>query len=161
MDDRNTHLESDSLDLFWMQHVFELAKRAADEGEVPVGAVLIKNNEVIGEGWNRPIASHDPSGHAEINAMRAASEKLANYRLVDATLYVTLEPCVMCAGAIIHARIKRLVYGATEPRTGAVESVFNVLTDERHNHKVEVTGGLLGGESASLLQDFFRARRVK
>ncbi|MDH5446219.1 MAG: tRNA adenosine(34) deaminase TadA [Gammaproteobacteria bacterium] len=161
MDDRNTHLESDSLDLFWMQHALELAKRAADEGEVPVGAVLIKNNEVIGEGWNRPIASHDPSGHAEINAMRAASEKLANYRLVDSTLYVTLEPCVMCAGAIIHARIKRLVYGATEPRTGAVESVFNVLTDERHNHKVEVTGGLLGGESASLLQDFFRARRVK
>ena len=154
-------LEQQALDMFWMQHALELARKAAAEGEVPVGAVLVRNNEVIGEGWNRPIASHDPTGHAEINAMRQAAERIGNYRLVDSTLYVTLEPCVMCAGAIIHARIKRVVYGAQEPRTGAVVSVFNVLQDERHNHRPEVTGGVLAEECAAEIQNFFRARRAK
>lgn len=154
-------LESESLDLFWMQHALELAGQAAAEGEVPVGAVLVRHNEVIGEGWNRPIASHDPTGHAEINALRAAAENIGNYRLVDSTLYVTLEPCVMCAGAIIHARIRRVVYGAREPKTGAVDSVFDVLADPRHNHRPEITGGILAEECASQLQSFFRTRRCK
>jgi len=161
MDESLSNLEDSSLDQFWMQHALELARRAAAEGEVPVGAVLVQDNEVIGEGWNRPIASHDPTGHAEINAMRAAAHKLGNYRLVDTTLYVTLEPCVMCAGAIIHARIKRVVYGATEPKTGAVVSVFDVLTDQRHNHRPHISGGILAEQCASQLQTFFKARRAK
>lgn len=161
MDESLSSLEDGSLDQFWMQHALELAKQAAAEGEVPVGAVLVRNNEVLGEGWNRPIAGHDPTGHAEINALRAAASKISNYRLVDTTLYVTLEPCVMCAGAIIHARIKRVVYGATEPKTGAVVSVFDVLTDQRHNHRPEVTGDILAGECARQLQEFFKARRTK
>lgn len=161
MDETLSELEDASLDQFWMQHALELARRAAAEGEVPVGAVLVRNNEVIGEGWNRPIASHDPTGHAEINALRAAAGRIGNYRLVDSTLYVTLEPCVMCAGAIIHARIKRVVYGATEPRTGAVVSVFDVLTDQRHNHRPEVTGGILAEQCAGRLQEFFKSRRAK
>ncbi len=154
-------LEDVSLDLFWMQHALELAKQAAAEGEVPVGAVLVHDNNVLGEGWNRPIASHDPTGHAEINALRAAANTVGNYRLVDTTLYVTLEPCVMCAGAIIQARVKRVVYGATEPKMGAVESVFDVLADPRHNHRPEITGGIMAEQCASQLQEFFRARRAK
>lgn len=161
MDKSKFESEEESLDIFWMQRALELAKQAAAEGEVPVGAVLVRDNDVIGEGWNRPIASHDPTGHAEINAMRSAAEKVGNYRLVDSTLYVTLEPCVMCAGAIIHARIKRVVYGAIEPKTGAVVSVFDVLTDGRHNHQPEIKGGVLADEAASLMQTFFRARRAK
>lgn len=161
MNETLSGLEDSSLDQFWMQYALELARQAAAEGEVPVGAVLVRNNEAIGEGWNRPIASHDPTGHAEINALRAAANKIGNYRLIDTTLYVTLEPCVMCAGAIIHARINRVVYGATEPKTGAVVSVFDVLTDQRHNHRPAVTGGILAGECASQLQAFFKARRAK
>lgn len=161
MDETSMGLEDTSLDQFWMQHALELARQAAAEGEVPVGAVLVRNNEVIGEGWNRPIASHDPTGHAEINALRAAAGRIGNYRLVDSTLYVTLEPCVMCAGAIIHARVKRVVYGATEPRTGAVVSVFDVLTDQRHNHRPEVTGGILAEQCAGQLVEFFKSRRAK
>lgn len=161
MDETFSSLEDASLDEFWMQHALELARQAAAEGEVPVGAVLVRNNEVIGEGWNRPIASHDPTGHAEINALRAAANRIGNYRLIDTTLYVTLEPCVMCAGAIIHARIKRVVYGATEPKTGAVVSVFDVLTDQRHNHRPEVMGGVMADQCARQLQAFFKARRAK
>ena len=161
MDEHNPALESESLDLFWMQHALELAKRAAAEGEVPVGAVLVRNNEVIGEGWNRPITAIDPTAHAEINAMRDAAVRVGNYRLGDSTLYVTLEPCLMCAGAIIHARIKRVVYGATEPKTGAVVSVFEVLTDQRHNHRPEVSGGVLACDCAEQLQVFFKSRRTK
>ncbi len=161
MDETLSRLEDTSLDQFWMQHALELARQAEAEGEVPVGAVLVRNNEVIGEGWNRPIASHDPTGHAEINALRDAANRIGNYRLVDSTLYVTLEPCVMCAGAIIHARVKRVVYGATEPKTGAVVSVFDVLTDQRHNHRPEVTGGILAEQCASQLQEFFKSRRSK
>ena len=153
--------ERDSLDLFWMQHALALAKQAAAEGEVPVGAVLVRDHEILGEGWNRPIISHDPTGHAEINALRAAADRVGNYRLVDTTLYVTIEPCVMCAGAIIHARVKRLVYGAKEPKTGAVVSMFDVLADQRHNHRPEITGGVLAEQCAEQMQAFFRARRAK
>jgi tRNA(adenine34) deaminase len=161
MQHSDPELEQASLDLFWMQHALELAKQAAAEGEVPVGAVIVRNNEIIGEGWNRPIAGHDPTGHAEINALRAAAQHIGNYRLIDATLYVTIEPCLMCAGAIIHARIKRLVYGAVEPKTGAVVSVFDVIGDQRHNHRPEVSGGIMATECAGQLQNFFKARRAK
>ena len=161
MDEKLSQLEDASLDQFWMQHALNLARPAEAEGEVPVGAVLVRNNEVLGEGWNRPIASHDPTGHAEINALRAAASNIGNYRLIDTTLYVTLEPCVMCAGAIIHARIKRVVYGAIEPKTGAVVSVFDVLSDQRHNHRPDISGGVLAEDCARQLQDFFKARRAK
>ena len=151
----------------WMRHALALAERAAAEGEVPIGAVIVRNEECIAEGWNRPIASHDPTSHAEINALRAAAAAEANYRLPDTTIYVTIEPCLMCVGALLHARIKRLVYGATEPRTGAVESVLPLLQDavadgpgkSRLNHYLEVRGGVLAEECAVLMRDFFRQRR--
>jgi len=146
-------------DQFWMQRSLELAQRAEADGEVPVGAVIVMDNEIIGAGWNRPIAGHDPTAHAEINALRAAASQLGNYRLCATTLYVTLEPCVMCAGAIIQARVARVVYGATDPKTGAAGSVFAILGTERLNHRVEVTGGILAAESGALLQDFFRNKR--
>ncbi len=143
-----------------MQRALQLAVHARDaENEVPVGAVLVQDGEIVGLGWNRNITLHDPTAHAEIMAMRAAGEKLANHRLSGATLYVTLEPCSMCAMAMIHARIGRVVYAAADPKTGAAGSVFNTLIDARHNHRIEVSGGLLAEESASLLRDFFRARR--
>lgn len=152
-------LEIDALDQFWMQHAFELAKRAEAEGEVPVGAVLVKDDQVVGEGWNRPIVSHDPTAHAEIMALRAAANKLRNYRLLNTTLYVTLEPCSMCAGAIIHARVKRLVYAAADPKGGAAGSVFNILPGEQLNHQVDVTAGVMAEECSSLLTSFFQTRR--
>ncbi len=143
-----------------MQRALQLAVHARDaESEVPVGAVLVQAGEIVGLGWNRNITLHDPTAHAEIMALRAAGEKLANHRLSDATLYVTLEPCSMCAMAMIHARIGRVVYAAADPKTGAAGSVFDTLVDARHNHRIEVTGGLLADESAGLLRDFFRARR--
>jgi tRNA(Arg) A34 adenosine deaminase TadA len=147
-------------DVQYMQRALQLAAHARDaENEVPVGAVLVLDGEIVGLGWNRNITLHDPTAHAEIMAMRAAGEKLTNHRLSGATLYVTLEPCAMCAMAMIHARLGRVVYAASDPKTGAAGSVFNTLTDERHNHRIEVAGGLLAEESASLLRDFFRARR--
>lgn len=142
-----------------MKRSLELAGRAAQEGEVPVGAVLVLDNAIIGEGWNQPIAAHDPTAHAEINALRAAAARVGNYRLPGAELYVTLEPCVMCAGAIIHARLARAVFGARDPKSGAAGSVFNILNTERLNHKVEVLGGVLESECAALLQNFFRNKR--
>ena len=143
-----------------MQRALQLAVHARDaENEVPVGAVLVQDGEIVGLGWNRNITLHDPTAHAEIMAIRAAGEKLANHRLSGATLYVTLEPCSMCAMAMIHARVGRVVYAAADPKTGAAGSVFNTLVDARHNHRIEVYGGLLAEESASLLRDFFRARR--
>lgn len=151
--------ERDSLDTFWMQRALELADRAAQLGEVPIGAVIIKDEMIIGEGWNSPISSHDPTAHAEINALRDAARRLGNYRLLDTTLYVTVEPCVMCAGALIHARVKEVVYGASEPKTGAVNSVFAILTAAQHNHQIQVRGGILAQEAAQRLQDFFRSRR--
>ena len=147
-------------DLIWMQHALTLARRAEQEGEVPVGAVLVKHGEVVGEGWNRPIAGRDPTAHAEIMALRAGAQTLGNYRLADTTLYVTLEPCVMCAGAIIHARVARVVYGADDSKTGAVKSVAEIFTMPTHNHRVSVTGGLLASECGALLSTFFKARRL-
>ncbi len=146
-------------DLRWMREALALAERGSAEGEVPVGALLVRDGEVLGQGWNRPIVASDPTAHAEIQAMREAAARIGNYRLVDTTLYVTLEPCAMCVGAIIHARIGRLVYGAAEPKTGAVESRFQLLRAEGHNHTLDVTGGILAGESGELLRRFFADRR--
>ncbi|MES0874526.1 tRNA adenosine(34) deaminase TadA [Sinimarinibacterium thermocellulolyticum] len=146
-------------DEVWMRHALLLAHRAQAAGEVPVGAVLVRDERVLGEGWNRPIGTHDPSAHAEIVALRAAGERVGNYRLTGATLYVTLEPCVMCAGAIVHARIARLVYGADDPKAGAVHSVYDVIAAPRLNHRVRWQGGVLGTECGERLRAFFRARR--
>jgi tRNA(adenine34) deaminase len=146
-------------DAHWMRMALDLARRAEQAGEVPVGAVLVKDNQLIAEGWNQPISSHDASAHAEIMAMRAAGEKFKNYRLIDTTMYVTLEPCSMCVGAMIHARVAKVVYGADEPRTGALGGAFNLLEANQHNHIFEVESGILAEESKTLLQDFFRSRR--
>lgn len=146
-------------DEHWMQKALELASKAESQGEVPVGAVVVKDNQIIGEGWNHPISANDPTAHAEIVAIRDASRKLKNYRLTGTTLYVTLEPCTMCVGAMIHARIERLVFGAYEPKTGAVTSVFNIIQSPEHNHRVELQGGVLKNECACLLKDFFQSRR--
>jgi tRNA(adenine34) deaminase len=146
--------------LLFMQRALELADRAEAEGEVPVGAVLVSAcGEIIGEGWNRPIVSHDPTAHAEIQALRAAAARLGNYRLPDTTLYVTLEPCPMCAGALVHARIARVVYGASDPRAGAAGTVFNLLQSEVLNHRAQVQGGVLGEACGEQLRTFFRRRR--
>src|ERR1700728_1848767 len=147
-------------DVQHMRRALQLAAHARDaENEVPVGAVLVQGGEIIGLGWNRNITLHDPTAHAEIQAMRAAGEKLATLLLSGATLYVTLEPCSMCAMAMIHARIDRVVYAAADPKTGAAGSVFDTLISERHNHRIDDAGGLRADESDSLLRDFFRARR--
>ena len=161
MSDNLDNTEAESLDQFWMQRALELAQQAKAEGEVPVGAVLVKEDHILGEGWNAPIGQHDPTAHAEIRALRQAAERLGNYRLLDTTLYVTLEPCVMCAGAIIHARVKRVVIGALDPKTGAAGSVFDILNSDRHNHQVEISQGVLAEECGALLKDFFQARRNK
>ncbi len=152
-------LTLESPDQYWMRRALRLAEQAAREGEVPVGALLVKNGQLVAEGWNRPIIQNDPSAHAEIRVLRAAGQALANYRLVDTTLYVTLEPCTMCAGAIIHARVARVVFGAHDPKGGAAGSLFNVLNSDQYNHRVELLGGVLGDECASLLTSFFRQRR--
>jgi tRNA(adenine34) deaminase len=148
-----------SRDLHWMQHALSLAQRAEQAGEVPVGAVIVREEEMIAEGWNQPVASHDPTAHAEIMALRAAGAAEENYRLLDTTLYVTLEPCVMCAGAIIHARVGRVVYGATDPRVGAAGSAFSLLGSDQFNHVVQVQGGVLAEQCSEMLRAFFRARR--
>jgi len=139
-----------------MARALELARQAQGQGEVPVGAVIVYNGEIIGEGFNQPITLADPSAHAEMQAMRKAARRLDNYRLSDTTLYVTLEPCAMCAGAMVHARIKRLVYGAADPKTGATGSVFNLVQAEQLNHQLEVDGGIMDRECGELLRDFFR-----
>lgn len=143
----------------WMQRALELAARAEAEGEVPVGALVVLNGEIIGQGWNQPIRSHDPTAHAEIMALRAAAARQKNYRLTDTTLYVTLEPCAMCAGAIVHARVARVVYGATDPKAGAAGSVFNLLASPSLNHRAQVVGGVLAEECGEMLRIFFGARR--
>ena len=144
----------------WMRRALELAAHARDaDNEVPVGAVLVAGGEVIGEGWNRNIALNDPSAHAEILALRAAGGRLGNYRFPGATLYATLEPCAMCAMALVHARVARVVYAAADPRTGAAGSVFDTLISPLHNHRIEVSAGLLGEESGAMLREFFRSRR--
>ncbi|TBR39331.1 MULTISPECIES: tRNA adenosine(34) deaminase TadA [Dyella] len=148
------------LDQRFMRQALQLAEHARDaENEVPVGAVLVQDGEVIGLGWNRNITLSDPTAHAEIQALRAAGEKLSNYRMTGATLYVTLEPCAMCAMALVHARIGRVVYGATDPKTGAAGSVFDTLVSERHNHRVTVESGLFAEEASQMLREFFRSRR--
>jgi tRNA(adenine34) deaminase len=146
-------------DDYWMAHALSLAKRAELQGEVPVGAVIVHDDQLIGEGWNQPITNNDPTAHAEIRALRAACQNLNNYRLPDATLYITLEPCVMCAGAIIHARIKRVVYATKEPKTGAAGSCFDIFNAPQLNHHVDCEHGVLAEESSALLRNFFRARR--
>jgi tRNA(adenine34) deaminase len=144
----------------WMRHALALAARAADAGEVPVGAVVVRHGEILGEGWNRPIAAHDPTAHAEIQALRAAAAAVGNYRLTGAELYVTLEPCPMCAGAIVHARIARVVYGAADPKGGACGSVFDLLpSDARFNHRTACEGGVLAADCAAMLRAFFATRR--
>lgn len=144
-----------------MWHALDLAARAEREyDEIPVGAIVVDAaGVVVGEGWNRNIGEHDPSAHAEIVAMRAAGRALGNHRLLGCTLYVTLEPCAMCAMAMIHARVARVVFGATDPKTGAAGSVFDLLADPRHNHRVEVLGGVLGDEAGRRLRNYFRAKR--
>lgn len=146
-------------DLEYMQLALDLAKQAALMGEVPVGAIVVKDNVVIGRGSNAPIGMHDPTAHAEILAMRQAANYLGNYRLVDCTLYVTLEPCAMCSGAIQHARIAKLVFGASDPKTGACGSVINLMNEPKLNHHTEVIGGVLALECGGLLSDFFKQRR--
>ncbi|RUO63322.1 tRNA-adenosine deaminase [Pseudidiomarina planktonica] len=143
----------------YMQRALELAQLAEQNDEVPVGAVVVHNGVIIGEGFNQVIALSDPSAHAEAVAIRAAGQQLQNYRLVDTTLYVTLEPCAMCAGLITHARVKTLVYGAPDPRTGATGTAIQVVNHASMNHQVEVIGGVLEAESAELLRSFFRRKR--
>jgi tRNA(adenine34) deaminase len=142
-----------------MSHALTLAKRSKDEGEVPVGAVIVKEGELIAEGWNQPIDKHDATAHAEIMAIRAAGLNLDNYRLPNTTLYVTLEPCTMCAGAIIHARIASVVFGATDPKTGSAGSVIDIFTQDYHNHQVDIVGGIMQQECGQILTTFFRDRR--
>jgi len=144
---------------YWMQKALALARKAESAGEVPVGAIVVKNGRVVGEGFNQPILSHDPSAHAEIIAMREAGQKLKNYRLVDTTMYVTLEPCAMCAKAMVHARISTVVFAAKEPRTGAGGSLYQLLQHAGHNHQIDIVEGVLQEESASMLKRFFKARR--
>lgn len=146
----------------WMQQALALAGRAEAEGEVPVGAVLVgPDGALVAEGWNRNIAENDPTAHAEIVAMRRAGQALGNHRLLGCTLYVTLEPCAMCAMAMVHARLARVVFGAKDPKTGAAGSVFDLLTDSRHNHRLQAEGGLLGEQAGQRLTDYFRRKRAR
>lgn len=147
------------IDADWMQRALTLAGRAAASAEVPVGAVLVQDDKLVAEGCNRPIASHDPTAHAEVMALRAAGELLGNYRLAGTTLYVTLEPCLMCVGAIVHARVSRLVFGAFDPKSGAVTSCLQGFEAPGLNHRVTSAGGVLAEECGELLKAFFRKRR--
>ena len=143
----------------FMRHALGLARRAQEEGEVPVGAVVVLDEKIVGEGWNRPISASDPTAHAEVQAMRAASTTLRNYRLLGTTLYVTLEPCAMCVGAMFHARVRRVVFGAADPKTGAAGSTLNLFEEKRLNHHALVQGGVLAEECGALLSGFFASRR--
>ncbi len=148
-------------DTDYMQAALELATQAAAAGEVPVGAVVVKDGQIIGRGSNAPIGRHDPTAHAEIQAMRDAAQHLGNYRLVGCSLYVTLEPCAMCSGAIQHARIARLIYGASDPKTGACGSVVDLMNEPRLNHHTDVTGGVMAEQCGAILSAFFAGRRKK
>jgi tRNA(adenine34) deaminase len=152
-------IELMSPDEHWMREALRLAREAGGASEVPVGAVVVRDGEVAGRGWNSPVARHDPTAHAEILALREAAAKAGNYRLEGATLYCTLEPCVMCAGALVAARVARLVFGARDLRFGGVRSKFQVADSEVLNHRVEVAEGVLGAECVELLKEFFEARR--
>ena len=151
--------ETQYSDEYWMRYALEQATLAADKNEVPVGAVVVVDNMLVASAYNRPIEGCDPTAHAEILALREAAEKLGNYRLLNASLYVTLEPCTMCVGAMVHARIARLVYGACEYKTGAVESAFQLLTADAHNHTIDVQSGVLEVPCREILQAFFKRRR--
>jgi tRNA(adenine34) deaminase len=142
-----------------MEEALRSAQRALEAGEVPVGAVIVCNGRIVGRGWNRNITDHDPTAHAEVIALREAGAAVGNHRLEDCTLFVTIEPCAMCAGALVHARVKRLVYGADDPKAGAVRSVMQVLNHPQLNHQIEVHRGVLAGRSAEVLQTFFKSRR--
>jgi tRNA(adenine34) deaminase len=146
-------------DSIFMTRALELAREAELAGEVPVGAVIVKDEAIVGEGWNRPISTNDPTAHAEIVALRAAAQKLGTYRLLDTTLYVTLEPCPMCAGAMVHARVKRLVYAATDPRAGAAGTIFNIVQHPSLNHRIECQAGPMADECGTMLRAFFQGRR--
>jgi tRNA(adenine34) deaminase len=151
--------DSDANDEFFMGFALNEARLARDEGEVPIGAVIVIDNQIAGSGRNRPIGSNDPTAHAEIVAIREASRRVGNYRLTEATLYVTIEPCAMCAGAMVNARVKRLVYGAADLRAGGVSTVFQICTNRSLNHQVEITSGVRADEGRQLMQAFFRQRR--
>ena len=146
-------------DELWMEEALRCARRALEIGEVPVGAVVVCGGEIVGRGWNRNLTDSDPSAHAEIIALREAGAHIGNHRLGECELFVTIEPCGMCAGAMVHARIQRLVYGSDDPKAGAVHSVMQVLNHPKLNHKIEVRGGVLAGRSAEVLQTFFKSRR--
>jgi tRNA(adenine34) deaminase len=146
-------------DELWMEEALRAAQRALEIGEVPVGAVVVSADRIVGRGWNRNIADHNPGAHAEIIALQQAGATLGNHRLGDCELFVTIEPCAMCAGALVHARLKRLIYGAVDPKAGAVHSVMQVVNHPRLNHQMEVRGGVLAGRCAELVQEFFRSRR--
>ncbi len=150
---------SDHDDEFYMRRAIELAREAEAAGEVPVGALIVRDGVILAEGFNRPISTHDPTAHAEMVAVRAAAARIDNYRLLGTTLYVTLEPCAMCAGAMVHARVQRLVYAATDPRAGAAGSIFSVVQSPALNHRLEVVPGVLAEECGTLLRNFFLARR--
>ena len=149
----------ESSDEVWMREALRCAQRALDTGEVPVGAVIVRGGAIVGRGWNRNIAESDPTAHAEIVALREAGKSIGNHRLADCELFATIEPCAMCAGAMVHARLKRLVYGAEDPKAGAVKSVLQVLNHPRLNHQMTVLSGVLAQRSAELLQSFFKYRR--
>ena len=149
----------DRPDEIWMEEALRCAQRALEAGEVPVGAVVMRNGQIVGRGWNRNITDSDPTAHAEVIALREAGATVGNHRLEHCELFVTIEPCAMCAGALTHARVKRLVYGSDDPKAGAVKSVVQVLNHPQLNHKIEVRSGVLAGRSAELLQSFFRNRR--
>jgi tRNA(adenine34) deaminase len=149
----------DLLDAQFMQRAIELAREAETAGEVPVGAVIVRDGRIIGEGSNRPIGARDPTAHAEMVALRAAAAESESYRLTGTTLYVTLEPCAMCAGAMVHARVQRLVFAAADPRAGAAGSVFNIVQHAALNHRIDCTGGVLSDECSAMLREFFAARR--
>jgi tRNA(adenine34) deaminase len=155
----NDQRPTTGLDELWMEEALRAALRALEAGEVPVGAVVVREGRIIGRGWNRNIGDSDPTAHAEIVALREAAAAVGNHRLEQCDLFATIEPCPMCAGALVHARIKRLVYGADDPKAGAVQSVMQVLNHPQLNHKVEVRSGVLAGRSAELLQTFFKSRR--
>lgn len=152
---------SAEIDQQWMRHAIRLAQRAEQQGEVPVGAVIVQDNRCIAEGWNQPILLHDPSAHAEVLAVRQAAQLLQNYRLIDTTIYVTLEPCVMCMGLLSHARLRRLVFGAYDPKRGAVCNALQLADAAFLNHRIAWTGGVLEKECSALLLDFFKARRTQ
>jgi tRNA(adenine34) deaminase len=153
-------LSQEEQDLFWMQYAYRLAEKAGSQGEVPVGAVIVLAGKLVAEGWNQSIQNHDATGHAEIIALKSAGQAVENYRLMDSTLYVTLEPCPMCASAMVHARVARVVYAAPDLKTGAAGSVFNLVANENLNHKLEISSGILQAECSAQLSNFFKSRRA-